>query len=67
MKKIIKSWKATNLEFFKLEEKLGLYLREDSCDEQKCQNKNFTQHDIENKQLKEENEKSRKENENEKW
>ena len=33
-KKIIKSCKATNLEFLKLKEKLGLCLYEDICDEQ---------------------------------
>ena len=32
--KIIKSCKATHLEFLKLKEKLGLYLYEDICDEQ---------------------------------
>ena len=32
--KIIKSFKATNLEFLKLKEKLGLCLYEDICDEQ---------------------------------
>ena len=67
--KIIKSCKATNLEFLKLKERLGLCLYEEICDEQELilmLEENFTQHDIENKQLKEENEKSRKENENEK-
>ena len=34
LKKIIKSCKATNLEFLKLKEKLGLCLYEDICDEQ---------------------------------
>ena len=72
--KIIKSCKATNLEFLKLKEKLGLCLYEDICDEQEFismseeifkEEKIFTQHDVENKQLKEENEKLRKE-ENEK-
>ena len=73
--KIIKSCKATNLEFLKLKLnlKLGLCLYEDICDEQELislseeifKEKNFTQHDVENKQLKEENEKLRKE-ENEK-
>ena len=71
--KIIKRYKATNLEFLKLKEKLGLCLYEDICDEQELislseeifKEKNFTQHDVENKQLKEENEKLRKE-ENEK-
>ena len=73
--KIIKSCKATNLEFLKLKEKLGLCLYEDICDEQELismseeifkEENIFTQHDVENKQLKEENEKLRKENENEK-
>ena len=32
--KIIKRYKATNLEFLKLKEKLGLCLYEDICDEQ---------------------------------
>ena len=66
--KIIKSCKATNLEFLKLKEKLGLCLYEAICDEQELISTSeeiFTQHDVENKQLKEENEKLRKENENE--
>ena len=63
--KIIKSCKATNLEFLKLKEKLGLCLYEDICDEQELismseeifkEEKIFTQHDVKNKQLKEENE-----------
>ena len=69
MKKIIKSCKATNLEFLKLEEKLGLCLYEDICDEQEfilMPEKRFIQHDVENKQSKEENEKLRKETKNEK-
>ena len=61
--------KATNLEFLKLKEKLGLCRYEDICDEQELismsEEKIITQHDVENKQLKEENEKVRKE-ENEK-
>ena len=64
--KIIKRYKATNLEFLKLKEKLGLCLYEDICDKQELismSEENFTQHDVENKQLKEENEKLRKENE----
>ena len=74
MKKIIKSCKATNLEFLKLKEKLGLCLYEDICNEQELismseeifkKEKVFIQHNVENKQLKEENEKLRKE-ENEK-
>ena len=67
--KIIKSCKTTNLEFLKLKEKLGLCLYEVICDEQEFiltseeifkEEKIFTQHDAENKQLKEENEKLRK-------
>ena len=67
--KIIKSRKATNLEFLKLRKKLGLCLYEEICDEQEfilISEKSFIQHDVENKQIKEENEKLRKENENEK-
>ena len=63
--KIIKSCKATNLEFLKL----GLCLYEDICDEKEfilMSEESFIQHDVENKQLKEENEKLRKENENKK-
>ena len=70
--KIIKSCKATNLEFLKFKEKLGLCLYEGICDEQQLilmseEEKIITQHNVENKQLKEENGKveSRKE-ENEK-
>ena len=64
--KIIKSCKATNLEFLKLKEKLGLCLYEDICDEQELilmseeifkEEKIITQNDVENKQLKEESEK----------
>ena len=64
--KIIKSCKATNFELLKLNEKLGLCLYEDICDEQEFilmseeifkEDKCFTQHDVEDKQLKEENEK----------
>ena len=71
--KIIKSCKTTNLEFLKLKEKPGLCLYEDICDEQEListseeifkEENIFTQHDFENKELKE-NEKLRKE-ENEK-
>ena len=56
--KIIKSCKATNLEFLKLKEKLGLCLYEDICDEQELismSEESFVQHDVANKQLKEEN------------
>ena len=68
--KIIKSCKATNLEFLKLKEKLRLCLYEDISDEQELtlmseetfkEEKILTQHDVENKQLKKENEKLRKE------
>ena len=67
---IIKSFKATNLEFLKLKEKLGLCFYEAICDEQELismseeifkEDKIFTQHNVENKQLKEESEKLRKE------
>ena len=70
--KIIKSCKATNLEFLKVKEKLGLCLYEDICDERELismsdeifkEEKMFTQHGVENTHLKEENEKLRKENE----
>ena len=67
--KVIKSCKATNLEFLKLKEKLGLCLYEDICDEKEfilMSEESFIQHDVENKQLKKENEKLRKENESEK-
>ena len=66
MKKIIKSCKATNSEFLKLKEKLGLCLYEDISDEQELilmskeifkEENVITQHDVENKQLTEENEK----------
>ena len=60
--KIIKSCKATNLEFLKLKEKLGLCL----YDEQEfisTSEEIFTQNDVENKQLKEENEQLKEENE----
>ena len=49
----------------KLKEKLGLCLYEDICDEQdliSMSEENFTQCDVENKHLKKENEKLRKEN-----
>ena len=74
LEKGIKICEATNLEFLKFKEKLGLCLYEVICDEQEFistseeifkEEKIFTQHDVENKQLKEENEKLRKE-ENEK-
>ena len=58
--KIIKSCRATDLEFLKLQEKLGLCLYEDIGDQQELiltseeifkEEKNFTQHDVKNKQL----------------
>ena len=58
--KIIKRCKATNLKLLKL----GLCLYENICDKQELiltSEEIFTQHDLENKQLKEENEKLRKE------
>ena len=61
--KVIKSCKATKLEFLKLKEKLGSCLFEDICDEKEfilMSEESFIQHDVENKQLKEENEKLRK-------
>ena len=67
--KIVKNCKATKLEVLKLKEKLGLCLYEAICDEQELismseeifnEEKILTQHDVENKQLKEENEKLRK-------
>ena len=64
--KIIKSYGATKLEFLKLKGKLGLCLYEVICDEQEfisTAEKNFTQHDVENKQLRKENEQLKKENE----
>ena len=68
--KIIKSCEATNLEFLKLKENLGLRLYKDICDEQELismseeifnEENIFIQHDVENKQLKEENDKLKKE------
>ena len=57
--KIIKSCKATNLEFLKLKGKLGLCLYEDICEEKEfilMSKESFIEHDVENKQLKKENE-----------
>ena len=68
LKKIIKSCKATNLEFLKLKEKLGLCLYEDICDEQEfilMSEKSFIQHDDENKKLRNENENEKVETRNE--
>ena len=68
--KIIKSCKATNLEFLKLKEKLRLCLYVDICNEQELismskeifkEEKVSIQHDGENRQLKEESEKLREE------
>ena len=62
MKKKIKSCKATNLEFLKLKEKLGLCLYEDICGEKEfilMSEESFIQHNVENKQLKEENKKNK--------
>ena len=70
LKKIIKSCQATNLEFLKLKEKLGLCLYEEICNKQELismsekifkEEKVFIQHDVENKQLKKKREKLRKE------
>ena len=64
--KIIKSCKETNLECLQIKEKLGLCLYENICDEQELilmsdevfkEEKITTQHDVKNKQLKQENEK----------
>ena len=57
--KIIKICKTTNLEFLKLKGKLGLCLHEVICDEQEfilTSEEIFTQHDVEEKQLRKENE-----------
>ena len=68
---IIKNCEATKLEFLELKEKLGLCIYEDICDEQEfilMSEKIITQHDAENKQLKEQNKKlnvNENENENE--
>ena len=70
--KVIKSCKATNIEFLKLQEKLGLCLYEDICDVKEfilMSEESFIQHDVINKQLKEENKRlneNEKENDNEK-
>ena len=55
--KIIKSCKATNLEFLKLKEKLGLCIHEEICDEKQfilMSEKSFIQHDAENEKLRKE-------------
>ena len=67
--KLIKSCKATNLEFLKIKEKLGLCLYEDIWDEKEfilMSEESFIQNDVENKQLKEENENDKLETRNEK-
>ena len=69
--KIIKSCKTTNLQLLKLKEKLGLCLYEVICDKQDLismseeifkEENIFTQHNVENKQLRKQNEELRKEN-----
>ena len=45
--KIIKSCKATNLEFLKVKEKLGLYIYEEICDEKEF----ILMSDVENKKI----------------
>ena len=67
--KVIKSCKATNLEFLKFKEKLGSCLYEDICDEKEfilMSEESLMQHDVINKQLKEENENEKRETRNEK-
>ena len=67
--KVIKSCKATSLEFLKLKEKLGLCLYEEICDEQEfilMLEKSFIQHDVENEKLRKENENEKVETRNEK-
>ena len=67
--KVIKHCKATNLEFSKLKEKLRLCLYEDIYDEKAfilMSEESFIQHDVENKQLKEENENEKLETRKEK-
>ena len=57
---IIKTCEATNSEFLKLKEKLGLCLYEDICYEKDfilMSEEGFIHNDVENKQLKNENEK----------
>ena len=52
--KIFKSCKATNLDFLKLKEKLGLRLYEEVCEEKEfilMSEESFIQHDVENKQF----------------
>ena len=70
--KIMKSCNTTNSEFFKFKEKLGLCLYEVICDQQEFistskeifkEEKIFTQHDVENKELKKETKKLKEENE----
>ena len=64
--KVIKSCKATNLQFLKLKGKLGLCIYEDICDEKEfilMSEKVFIQHDVENEKLRNENEKLETRNE----
>ena len=68
LEKVIKSCKATNLEFLKLKEKLGLCLYDEqefisTSEEIFKEEKIFTQHDVETKELKEENKQLKEENE----
>ena len=63
---IIKSCKVTNLKFLKLKEKLGLCVCEEISDEKELilmSEKSFIQHDVENKNSKNENEKVETRNE----
>ena len=60
--KIIKSCKATNLEFLKLKEKLGLCIYEEICDEKEF----ILMSDIENEKLNKENENEKLDMRNEK-
>ena len=73
--KIIKSFKATNLEFLKLKEKLGLCLNEDICNEQELiliseetlkKGKVFIQPDVENEKFRKEGSEKVKKEESEK-
>ena len=66
---IIKSCKATNLEFLKLKEKLGLCLYEDICDKKEfifMSEESFIQQDIKNKLLRKEKENEKVETRNQK-
>ena len=64
--KVIKSCMATNLQFLKLKEKIGLCIYEEICDEKEfivMPEKVFIQHDVENEKLRNENEKLETRNE----